>query len=491
MDIVHGFGLVAVVLTVSALLAGVVERAPLTFPMLFLGLGFVLADADLLQVSPHSELLEGVAIFTLALVLFLDAVNLEIEEVRGDWLVPALALGPGTLLTIGGIAVASSWLVGLELVPALLVGAVLSSTDPVVLRDVIRDRRLPRSVRRALGVEAGTNDLVVLPIILVLIAVANHEAGSAAGWAGFALKLAVLGPVAGAGVGALGAWLMTRADARYAIRQEYQALYGVGLVLAAFAMGDVVGGDGFLAAFAAGAAITFFNHRLCSCFLEFGEVVAEMAMLLAFVLFGAVLWDVIGLAPVPEALVLAAIAVLLVRPLVMTVLLRIEHARLSREARLFIAWFGPRGLNSLLFGLLAFDAGVGDETTLAVIGTVVLVSVVLHGASATPAASWYARRVAAVTLDEERSSTASGLFGDEEDEGGVPRLTPAELAARLAGEAEGDADGPRPTVLDVRSRAGFARDPVRVPGAVRVPPDEVMEWATGQKPHHPIVVYCN
>ncbi len=380
---------------------------------------------------------------------------------------------------------------GLELVPALLVGAVLSSTDPVVLRDVIRDRRLPRSVRRALGVEAGTNDLVVLPIILVLIAVANHEAGSAAGWVWFACKLALVGPVAGGAVGALGARLMTIVDNRYTIRSEYQALYGVGLVLAAFAVGDAVGGDGFLAAFAAGAAITFFNHELCSCFLEFGEVVAEMAMLLAFVLFGAALSDVIGLAPVPEALLLAAIAVLLVRPLVMTALLRIEHARLSREARLFIAWFGPRGLNSLLFGLLAFDAGVGDETTFAVIGTVVLVSVVLHGASATPAASWYARRVATVTLDEERSSTASGLFGDAVDD--IPRITADELAARLAsaGDRDGDGEAARPIVLDVRSRAGYAHERVTVPGAVRVPPDEVMEWATGQKPHHPIVVYCN
>jgi sodium/hydrogen antiporter len=256
-------------------------------------------------------------------------------------------------------------------------------------------------------------------------------------------------------------------------------------VLAAFAVGDAVGGDGFLAAFAAGAAITFFNHRLCSCFLEFGEVVAEMAMLLAFVLFGAVLWDVIGLAPMPEALLLAAIAVLLVRPLVMTALLRVERARLSRAARLFIAWFGPRGLNSLLFGLLAFGAGVGDETTLAVIGTVVLVSVVLHGASATPAASWYARRVAASTLDEERSSTASGLFTEDEQE--LPRVSPDELAALLAADDEGE----RPVVLDVRSRAGFARDRVTVPGAVRVPPDQVVEWATGQKPHHPVVVYCN
>lgn len=483
MDITGGFALVAAVLILSALAAGLVERAPLSFPMLFVGLGLVLGGADVVTMSPDADVLELVAVFTLALVLFLDAVNLEIEEVRGDWLVPALALGPGTLLTLLGVAAAASLLVGLEMVPALLVGAMLASTDPVVVRDVIRDRRLPRSVRRALGVEAATNDVVVLPIILVLIAVANREAGSLGEWALFGVKLLLIGPLVGAIVGALGASLMTRADEHYGIRREYQALYGVGLVLAAFAAGDAVGGDGFLAAFAAGASVTFFNHRLCDCFLEFGGVVAEMAMLVAFVLFGAALSGILDQAPLARSLALAGLAILVVRPVAMTLVLAIERARLSRHARLFIAWFGPRGLNSLLFALLVFEAGVpGAEGLLALVGIVVLVSVVLHGASATPLASAYAGKVAAGTLDEERAVTASDLFAHDDED--VPRVTPDELAERLAG------DDP-PTVLDVRSRSGYVRDPVRVPGAVRVPPDEVVEWAAAQLPHHPIVLYCN
>jgi NhaP-type Na+/H+ or K+/H+ antiporter len=483
MEVAGGFGLVAGVLILSALIAGVVERAPLSFPMLFLGLGFLLAGTDVVTMSLDAEVLELVATFTLALVLFLDAVNLELPEVRHDWLVPALALGPGTLLTVLGVAAGASLLVGLEMVPALLVGAILASTDPVVVRDVIRDRRLPRSVRRTLGVEAGTNDIVVLPMILVLIAVATHEAGNVGEWALFGVKLLVVGPLVGAVVGALGANLMTRADERYGIRREYQALYGVGLVLAAFAAGDAVGGDGFLAAFAAGASVTFFNHRLCDCFLEFGQVVAEMAMLVAFVLFGAALSGILDEAPLIRSLALAGLAILVIRPVAMTLLLVIERARLSGHARLFIAWFGPRGLNSLLFALLVFKRGVpGGEALLAVVGVVVLVSVVLHGASATPLVSAYARKVAAGTLDEERAVTASDLFAHEDED--VPRITPDELAERLAG------DDP-PTVLDVRSRSGYGRDLVRVPGAIRVPPDEVVDWAAAEQPRHPLVVYCN
>ena len=485
MDVLEGFALVAGVLTLSALAAGLVERAPLSFPMLFLGLGFLLGGGGLevLPVGPHDQVLGVVSTFTLALVLFLDAVNLEMDEIRRGWLVPALALGPGTVLTILAIAGAAIVLVDVSVVPALIIGAVLSSTDPVVLRDVVRDRRIPHAVRRALSVEAGTNDVVVLPVILVLIAIGTRAAATATDWFVFSVQLFVLGPAAGFAVGAGGSWLMSRADARFAIRPEYQSLYGVGLVLAAFVAGDGVGGDGFLAAFAAGAAVTLLNHRLCDCFLEFGQVVTEMAMLVAFVLFGSALSELVGLAPSLGSLTLAALAIFVARPLAMGLLLRLRRAALSPGARLFIAWFGPRGLNSLLFGLLVLEAGMPNgERLLAIVGVVVAVSVVAHGASATPLSSWYARRVAAETLAEERVSTAAGLFAATDDD--VPRIAPAQLAARLGGPSP-------PVVLDVRSRSSHAKDPVRVPGAARVLPDEIAGWATGQLPHHAIVLYCN
>ncbi len=172
-ELVLGFALVAVVLLVAALASGVVERAPLSYPMIFLGLGFLLSSPGIgiVQIDAHSPVLEGVAIVSLSLVLFLDAVKLEVDELRGDWLVPMLSLGPGTLLIIAGVAAAAYGLMNVSVLQSVLLGAILASTDPVVLRDVIRDERIPRSVRRALGVEAGMNDIVVLPIVLILIAV--------------------------------------------------------------------------------------------------------------------------------------------------------------------------------------------------------------------------------------------------------------------------------------------------------------------------------
>jgi cell volume regulation protein A len=114
----------------------------------------------------------AIATLSLIFVLFLDAVQLRLDE-RANWKLPLLVLGPGTGLTIAIIALAAWILLSATLVQALLLGAILSSTDPVVLRDVIRDQRIPRSIRHTLGIEAGTNDLVVLPIVLILIAVAH------------------------------------------------------------------------------------------------------------------------------------------------------------------------------------------------------------------------------------------------------------------------------------------------------------------------------
>lgn len=484
MDLVTGFGLIGITVIVSGLMAGLVDRGPISFPMVFLGLGLTLGATGILTVNPHDPSLEAVATLTLALVLFLDAFNLEGGGSRRDWLVPALVLGPGTALVIVVVAGAAILLFDLPVIQAFLLGAVLSSTDAVVLRDVVRDERVPRPVRRVLSVEAGTNDIIVLPLLLVLIAVAGGDsAGSqASGWALFVVRIFIIGPAVGAAIGALGAWLMARADARYSVRREYQALYGVGLVLGSYAAAVALGGDGFLAAFFAGLAITALDQTLCDCFLEFGDAAAEMSMLLAFVLFGALLAVELGSVPLPAGLGLAAITILVARPLAIGTVLSLRPAALSRPARAFIAWFGPRGLNSLLFALLVATGGVaGGEFLLAVTGVVVLVSVVLHGSTATPVSGWYGRKVAAEVLSEERFGTATGLFDRKEKD--QERIGVDRLAEMLSG------DDP-PVVVDVRARSQHDRDPVQIPGSVRVLPDSVPEWASEQLRNRPYVLYC-
>src|SRR5262245_31600207 len=111
---VLGMGIIAIVLLISALASGLVDRDPLSFPLIFLGLGFLVGGGGLglLRLTVHDPMLEIVAVVSLSLVLFLDAVNLQLDELRADWYVPMLTLGPGTLLVLLGVAAAAYLLVG-------------------------------------------------------------------------------------------------------------------------------------------------------------------------------------------------------------------------------------------------------------------------------------------------------------------------------------------------------------------------------------------
>ncbi|MCH8825407.1 MAG: cation:proton antiporter [Chloroflexi bacterium] len=485
-DIVVAFGLIATVLILTALASGLIERSVLSFPFLFIALGFALGErgVGLLVLGPHSAILEVVATLTLALVLFLDAVKLQVDELGKRWLIPFLILVPGTVLIIILGSLPLALLLGFGWVMAFIGGALLASTDPVVLRDILRDKRIPRPVRQVLKLEGGMNDLVVLPVVLVLIAVSTAQVGGLGQWAPFLTKLLVLGPAVGAAIGFAGAWCMSRVDAHMGIRLEHQAMYGIGLVLASYASATILGGDGFLGAFFAGLAVVVLNQKLCRCFLDYGEVTSEMMMMMAFVLFGAVLSGIIDTVPLLPALGLAALVIFVIRPVVINLVL--ARAKMSWEARAFVSWFGPRGLNSLLLALLVVEASVpGAELLLATVGIVVLASVVIHGASASPIAAWYSRKASEETLVEERESTVAGLFRPEDRE--VPRVTAEELD-RMLSSAE------PPIVLDVRSRSTYEHDDAEIPGSVRVLPDQALDWIADELPKgltsRQVVAYC-
>ncbi len=488
-DLLTTFALIAVVLTIAGLASGLVERAPISFPIIFLSLGFLLGEHGLgvLMLGPENPLLESVATLTLALVLCLEGVRIGNESMEGAGAVPVLSLGPGTLIIVSVVAAGSYFLLGTSMVESLLLGTILASTDPVVLRDVVRNGRIPRSVRQALNIEAGTNDVVVLPMLLILIAVANAEASGVADWALFSVQVLLLGPAVGFAVGAAAAWLMSRAIERYAISEVYQSLYGIGIVLLAYVSAQSLGGDGFLAAFAAGFAIAVLNLDLCQCFLDYGETTSEMAMLFAFILFGVVVSGLFVEVPLVPALLLALVVIFIARPLAIWVVLR--GAAVSNAAKAFIGWFGPRGLNSLLLALLVIQAGVSDaEFLLAVTGVVVTVSVLFHGASATPLSALYGRAVESHTFQEERESGAGGIFEGAAAE--TARTKPEQLYKML------ESDDP-PLVLDVRTRSQYEQDKSRIPGSIRVRPDEVEEWARERKEERGdqiegqrIVAYC-
>ena len=398
-DFVLAFGLLATVLIVTALSSGFIQRSPLSLPLMFLTLGLVLGQNGLgfITVSPHDPILEVVATLTLCLVLFLDALQIQIKELGKRWLVPALVLGPGTVLIIALGALPLALMLGFTWTVAFIGGAVLASTDPVILREILSDERIPRPVRQVLKIEAGTNDLVVLPVILILIAVAQSEISAPLEWAGFLFRLLILGPAVGFIIGGIGSWLMVKSNERLGVKRVYQAIFGLGLVLASYSAATALGGDGFLAAFFAGLAVVLLNQTLCNCFLDYGETSAEMTMMVAFILFGAVLSGILGETDIWPALLLAVLVIFLIRPSVLGLVLA------RWESHFLVAWFGPRGLNSLLLALLVVQANLLEsEALLATVGVVVLASAAVHGASAAPLVGWYSNRIARKTRKKRR-----------------------------------------------------------------------------------------
>ncbi len=474
--------IVALVLLIAALFSGLVDRTPLTFPMIFLTLGFLVGDYGLkvIHITPHDPTLENIATLSLAFVLFLDGLNLRFREMGREWIVPVLTLGPGTLLTALIISAVAALILHLPILQALLLGSILSSVDPVLLRDIVRDERLPRSIRQSLKTEAGTNDIIVLPTLLILAAVTTGKAGSPETWGLLLLQLFILGPLGGVLVGTITVFLMNQVRKRTRVSREYRALYGVGSLLAAYIAGEGLGGSGFIAVFVAGFVVVSLDYDLCDCFLDYAEITSEMLMLLAFLLFGSMLSNVIGTVPLIPALLVAVIVIVVARPVAIQLVL--HNAPVSRAARLFIGWFGPRGLSSLLFGLLLVTKGVpGANTLLAFTGIVVIISVFAHGISSSPFAILYNRSIMKHTLPEEREASAAGLFRHNPAE--VPRITIQELANMLGSEHP-------PIVLDVRSRSTYDLDSGKIPSSIRVLPDGVREWAANQDRERNIITYC-
>jgi len=203
-------------------------------------------------------------------------------------------------------------------------------------------------------------------------------------------------------------------------------------------------------------------------------------MLLAFVVFEVVLSGILSTVDVVPILILAALVIFVIRPGVLGVVL--ARANMSWPAHGFVAWFGPRGLNSLLLALLVVQAGLpGGEVLLATVGVVVLASVTIHGATATPFTAWYGRRAAKETLAEERESTAAGLFAHEETE--VRLIAPAEVMELMSSPEP-------PLILDVRTRSTYENSGQRIPGDIRMMPDQVVEWASECVGTGLVVVYC-
>ncbi len=482
-NLVGALALIGIVILLASLLSGVIERSGLPQVGIFLVLGALLGPAGLglIDLTLESPTLQIIATLALVLVLFSDAISMDMGEVsRQRWLA-LVVLGPGSLAPAVLIGLAGWQLLGLAPLPAMILGAALASTDPVLLRNLLRRPTLPPTARVALRLESGMNDVVLLPIVVLgILAVRSGGSVDPVEFGRHAVGLFILGPALGALVGFVAIALLEKIRSRVGVRRDYESLYALGVAFTAFAAAESVGGSGFLAAFAAGIVVAVMDVELCDCFLDYGQATAEMFLLFTFVAFGAwIIWR--GFSVADARTLLFALVALVARTLVLLPVL--AKAGVAPRDRRLIAWFGPRGLSSLLLILLPVFAGMpGSVLLFEITSLVVLLSVLLHGAGI----ALFLRMDTGPGAPASTSPAPRAAAKPASPEAPVPeRISLAEM--RQLQES-----GEPVTLADVRTDRSYEADNLQAQGAIRLPPDDAVRRARELKlDHHgTVVLYC-
>jgi NhaP-type Na+/H+ or K+/H+ antiporter len=384
-----------------AITSGLLSRVNINGPLLFTAAGYVFANPDWgpLSVNYEAPTIHVIAELTLALLLFADASRVSIAEVKRDARFPARLLGLGLPLSVVLGSLLAAWLLDdVSWALAGFVGATLAPTDAALSAQVINDERIPMRIRRVLNVESGLNDGIVTPVVAFTLAVAATEVGIAGHHdphGGGALLEVAIGLAVGIALGLGSAFLLTLGSRRNWIVAGSRRLGALGAALSSFALAVALDGNGFIAAFVAGIAFGAGWKDESVSVEEVGELPELLGEVLAFVvwfLFGAVLVPVafndFGL----SVLMYALLSLTLVR--LLPVALSLLGTGLDRGTVLFVGWFGPRGLASVVFALLAVEE-LGETQVvapaIAAVSFTVLLSVVLHGISAGPLGTRYIR----------------------------------------------------------------------------------------------------
>jgi sodium/hydrogen antiporter len=469
---VTGLAIIGIVIIVSALLSGLVDKSGLPHVVVFIAIGTALGPLGLGLGDMHldSPVLRVVATLSLTLVLFTDAVTLNIKEVRRYAGLAFRMLGPGTILCAALMALAAWWLLGIAPTLAAILGAALASTDPVLLRSLLRRTDIPSDARLALRLESGLNDVVLLPIVAIAMALTlNHNPGTGGGLAKMGFGLFVLGPGAGIAIGLIAVSALDLLRKRVGIRRDYESLYSLGVAFTAYAAAEAVHGSGFLAAFAAGITIASLDVELCDCFVEYGGVTAEMLLLFTFVIFGSsLIWT--GFQGLDLRTVIFAAFAILIR--VPVYLLSLIGSNMEMRGRMVIAWYGPSGLSSLLLILLPVFAGIpGSDQLFRISAFIVLISIVIHGFTPTLLARFCSKSEAKQTPEpviETRSLPV--IESSSSDTVGTQSITLEEFD-RL------QKSGENVILLDVRTERSREPSEFQAKGSVRMVPEGVVAQA--------------
>jgi NhaP-type Na+/H+ or K+/H+ antiporter len=381
-------------------------RTPITGPMIFVALGLLASAGSLGIIETGSgdvvvTVVNLVFQGTLVLVLFTDASALHLDSWRKDAALPGRLLGIGLPLTIAlGTIIAALLFTDLSIWEAAIIGAIIAPTDAALGAAVISNPRVPERIRQALDIESGLNDGVSLPFVLIFIAFAQGSGGIA----GTFIREIGVAVIVGVAVGVLGGWLLVRATKAGWMGTAWSGIAVIAIAVIAFVVSDVGGGSGFIATFTAGLA---YGHATRGQ-IKANEILATnlgLALVqVSFLLFGALVLEPALGDLTWQVVVMAALALTIAR--IGPVAVSMIGTKLAGPTVLYMGWFGPRGLATIVFAsLVVTEADLPGTNTIVLAAAITVgLSVLAHGITAYPGsqkyADWYESKGGAVKLPE-------------------------------------------------------------------------------------------
>ena len=379
------------------------ERTIVTAPIVFTAAGILMFPGlqGIFRAGLGSDVSLNLAEVGLVMLLFTDASRTDLNVLRSIRNLPARLLSTGMLLTIFLGAVAARFVFPqLSLLEAGILSAILAPTDAGLGQIIVNSPRVPMRIRQALNVEAGLNDGLSVPFLLFFIAFAAAKIeGGAASLLQFIVEQLGFGLLVGLAIGLVGGWSLDLARRKEWIAESFQQIGVVALPLLCLVASEIVGASMFIAAFVAGLAVQIGFKDVGKHSGEFAEEWGQLINLVVFFLFGMAvvrIWPQFSMA----SWLYALLSLTLVRML--PVAIALIGTRLSAASVVFMGWFGPRGLASIVLGLVYLEEEMhlpGESTIRFAVMATVLLSIFAHGLSAMPGIGLYARKVASLKAD--------------------------------------------------------------------------------------------
>ena len=387
--------LVMVTIFIWGVFSARLDRADLSAPIVFVTVGLLLSESfDGVDPASMQEGIKLLAEITLVWVLFADASRIGLRDFRADVGLYLRLLASGLSLTIVSGALLASWLLGMGAWMAVLVGAALAPTDAALGASVMTNPSVPERIRRLLNVESGLNDGIATPVVIVAIAgvAATESIEGLPTLSAAAIELAI-GLMVGIVVGVGGGRAMRAGRRRGWASDDFAGPAVLALALLAYCVTVWIDGNGFVAAFVGGLAFGNSAGRGGTKEVYYVEQTAGLVSVLTWLVFGVIGVPIVWEQASWPAVAYAILSLTVVRML--PVALALVGTGLPPATVAFVGWFGPRGLASVIFALIAVDElGAEARGVVVVIGMTVLISVFAHGLSAKPLSTWYGARVA-------------------------------------------------------------------------------------------------